>query len=209
MIRVLVADDHAIVREGVKNILNTAPDIQVVCDADDGHAVLAAIQEQEVDVVLLDISMPGLPGLDTLKRIKESKSRLPVLMLSVHPEELYAVRSLKAGASGYLTKASVPEELIDAVREAYKGGKYITKALACLLAESVTSASDRPPHETLSDREYQVLRLIAKGNTVSAIAEQLALSVKTVSTYRVRILDKMNMKTNAELTYYAVENGLV
>ena len=209
MIRVLVADDHAIVREGVKNILNSAPDIQVVCDVDDGHAVLKALETQDVDVVLLDISMPGLPGLDTLKRIKERTPGLPVLMLSVHPEELYAVRSLKAGASGYLTKASVPEELIDAVREARKGGKYITKALAWLLAESVSQASGQPLHETLSDREYQVLRLIAKGNTVSAIAQQLALSVKTVSTYRARILDKMKMKTNAELTYYAVENGLV
>lgn len=209
MIRVLIADDHPIVREGVKNILNAAPDIRVVGEADDGHAVLEALRHTEADLVLLDISMPGLPGLDALKRIKEMRPSLPVLMLSVHPEELYAVRSLKAGASGYLTKSSVPEELLDAVREAHRGGKYITKSLASLLAETLADGSGRPPHETLSDREYQVLRLIATGHTVSAIADQLALSVKTVSTYRARILAKMKMRTNAELTYYAVENGLV
>jgi len=209
VIRVLIADDHPIVREGVKNILNAAPDIRVVGEADDGHAVLEALRHTEADLVLLDISMPGLPGLDALKRIKEMRPSLPVLMLSVHPEELYAVRSLKAGASGYLTKSSVPEELLDAVREAHRGGKYITKSLASLLAETLADGSGRPPHETLSDREYQVLRLIATGHTVSAIADQLALSVKTVSTYRARILAKMKMRTNAELTYYAVENGLV
>jgi len=209
MIRIIIADDHPIVREGLKQILAGAHDMEVVAEADSGYDLLDKLPKFLPDTILLDIKMPGLGGLDVLKQIKALKPELPVLILSMHPEEQYAIRVLKAGASGYLTKNSAPEKLIDAIRKVNQGGKYISASLAERLAFDLDSDSHKSSHEFLSDREYQVLCMIAQGKTVSEIAETLKLSVKTISTYRARILEKMKMKNNAEMTYYAIQNGLV
>ena len=209
MIKVLVADDHPVVREGLKQILAAAQDIEVAAEAEDGHELLEKVREQSFDVVVMDITMPGLMGLDALKQLKSEHPQLPILILSVHPEEQYALRVLRAGASGYLTKGSAPDSLIGAIRKVHRGGNYVSPALAERLADELRGDITKMPHETLSDREYQVMCLIASGKTVTEIADQLALSVKTVSTYRSRILEKMKMKTNAELTHYAIEHKLV
>ena len=209
MIKVLVADDHPVVREGLKQILAAAQDIEVAAEAEDGHELLEKVREQSFDVVVMDITMPGLMGLDALKQLKSEHPQLPILILSVHPEEQYALRVLRAGASGYLTKGSAPDSLIGAIRKVHRGGNYVSPALAERLADELRGDITKMPHETLSDREYQVMCLIASGKTVTEIADQLALSVKTVSTYRSRILEKMRMKTNAELTHYAIEHKLV
>jgi two-component system invasion response regulator UvrY len=209
MIRILIADDHPVVRAGLKQILADAPDIKITGEAADGHEVLARVREGDFDVILLDLTIPGITGIDVLKQVKSEKPALPVLILSVHPEDHYAVRVLRAGAAGYLTKASAPEQLVQAVRKVYQGGKYVSAALAEKLAEELEAGWAHLPHESLSDREYQVLCMIASGKTMTEIAEALALSVKTVSTYRARILEKMRMQTNAELTSYAVKNNLV
>ena len=209
MIKVLVADDHPVVREGLKQILAEAQDIEVAAEAEDGHKLLEKVREQGFDVVVMDITMPGLMGLDALKQLKSEHPQLPILILSIHPEEQYALRVLRAGASGYLTKGSAPDSLIGAIRKVYRGGSYVSPALAERLADELRGDITKMPHETLSDREYQVMCLIASGKTVTEIADQLALSVKTVSTYRSRILEKMRMKTNAELTHYAIEHKLV
>lgn len=209
MIRIIIADDHPIVREGLKQILAGAHDIQVIAEADTGYDLLDKLPKFQPDTILLDIKMPGIGGLDVLKQIKSLKPELPVLILSMHPEEQYAIRVLKAGAAGYLTKNSAPEKLVDAIRKVNQGGKYISSSLAERLAFDLDSDSHKSSHEFLSDREYQVLCMIAQGKTVSEIADTLKLSVKTISTYRARILEKMKMKNNAELTYYAIQNGLV
>ena len=209
MIRVLIADDHAIVREGLKQILAETQDILPIGEAADGKQVLLRVRADNFDVVLLDISMPRATGLEILKQIKREEPHLPVLILTIYPESQYAIRALKAGASGYLMKESSPEELVKAVRTVAQGRKYISESLAEKLAFDLEGNLDRPPHDTLSDREYQVLCGIASGKTVSEIAEELALSVKTISTYRSRILEKMNMKNNVELTHYAIRNELV
>lgn len=209
MIRILIADDHTIVRKGLKQIISETSDMVVAGEAGDGQEVLNKIKKNGFDVVLLDISMPGRTGLDILRELKNEKPRLPVLVLSMYPEEQYAVRVLRAGASGYLTKESAPDELIAAIRRVSIGKKYVTPSLAEKLAVDLDVDSEKPIHETLSDREYQVMCMIASGKTVGEIAEKLALSVKTVSTYRARILDKMKMKNNAELTHYAIQNKLV
>ena len=209
MINILIADDHAIVRRGLKQIVAEEPDMTVAGEAKTAQQVLDLVRKQQWDVVILDITMPGRSGLEVLKELKQERPKLPVLMLSMHPEEQFAVRALKAGAAGYLTKESAPEELVTALRKVLRGGKYVSPALAEKLAFALATASDRPPHETLSDREYEVLRLIASGKTVSEIAEQLSLSVKTISTYRTRVLEKMNLKNNAELMQYAVTHRLV
>lgn len=209
MLRILVADDHTIVREGLKQILSGTSDIVVAGEASDGNQVLDRVRKGGYDLVLLDIAMPGMSGLEVLKQIKSERPQLPVLMLSMYPEEQYAVRTLKAGASGYLTKESAPEELIAAIRKVFMGGKYVTSSLAEKLASYLETASERPAHELLSDREYQVMIMIASGKTVKNIAEELSLSVKTISTNRSRALRKLGMKTNAEVTYYAIKNGLV
>ena len=209
LLKILVADDHSIVREGLKQILSQVPDIIVAGEASDGNQALNQARNADYDLVLLDIAMPGIRGLDVLKQLKTEKPDLPILMLSMYPEEQYAVRTLKAGASGYLTKESAPEELIAAIRKVCAGGKYVTLSLAEKLALNLKADFERPVHEHLSDREYQVVLMIASGKTVSEIATELSLSVKTISTNRSRALSKMGMKTNAELTYYAIKHELV
>ncbi len=209
MISVLIADDHTIVRKGLKQILTETPDMVVADEASNGHEVMSKIRQRDYDVVLLDISMPGKSGLDILKELKAEKPKLPVLVLSMYPEEQYAVRVLRAGASGYLTKESAPDELVVAMRKVAQGKKYVSPSLAEKLAFDLEFDAKRPLHEALSDREYQVMCMIASGKTVGEIAEKLNLSAKTISTYRARILEKMNMKNNAELTHYAIQNRLV
>ncbi len=209
MIRILVADDHSVVREGIKQILAGLDDMTVEDEAGSGQEVLLKMTAKDYDLVLLDISMPGKSGLEVLEEIKVMKPRVPVLILSMHPEEQYAVRMLRAGASGYLTKASAPQELISAIRKVSRGGKYVTVSLAEKLAFELDAGAEKPRHERLSNREYQVMLLLASGMSVSEVAEDLCLSAKTISTYRTRILDKMDMKKNAELTLYAVKNNLI
>ena len=208
-IRILIADDHPIVRAGFKQVLSETPDLVVADEAENGQEVLECLKKKKYDVVLLDISMPGKNGLEILKELKTDYPRLPVLILSIYHEEQYAIRALRAGASGYLTKASAPHEMILAIRKISQGGRYISASLAEKLATYLDADMTKSPHETLSDREHQVMRLIASGKTVSEIAENLNLSVKTISTYRTHVLEKMKMKNNAEITLYAVQNKLV
>jgi len=209
VIRILISDDHAIVREGIKQILADTDDLVVAGEATNGHEVIELVRGEDWGMGLLDLAMPGKDGLETLKEIKREKPKLPVLVLSIYPEEQYAVRALKAGASGYLTKESAPEELIAAIRKVSQGGKYISASLAEKLASHLEVDADKPVHDTLSDREYQVMLMIASGKTVKEIADETCLSVKTVSTYRVRALSKMGMKNNSEFTYYAIKHGLI
>ena len=209
MIRILIADDHAVVREGLKRILNDTPDMTVTGEASSGQELLDLVRSQPGEVVVLDLAMPGRGGIDTLRQLKREKPELPVLILSIYPEDQYAVRALRDGASGYLTKESAPDELVGAIRKAAQGRKYVSPALAERLALDLEADGTALPHETLSNREYQVMLMLSSGMTVSEIADELALSVKTISTNRARLLKKMRMKTNAELTYYAVKQGLV
>jgi two-component system invasion response regulator UvrY len=207
-IRILIADDHPIVREGYKKILMSQPDMDVTGEAGNGQEVLDLIQKKDFDLILLDISMPGRSGLEILKELKSQKPHLPVMILSIYPEEQYAVRAFRDGASGYLTKASTPKELISAIRKVSQGGRYVTEALAEKLTYFLGDV-DKAPHEKLSDREYQVMLLIASGKTVTQAAEELCLSVKTISTYRRHILEKMQFSTNAEITMYGIQNKLL
>ena len=209
MIKVLIADDHAIVRQGLKQIVADTKDIAVVGEVSRGQEVLAEVLQNDYDIVLLDIAMPDRSGLDTLKDLKRLRPHLPVIMLSMYPEEQYGARALRAGAHGYLPKESAPDELIEAVRKVAQGGRYISSSLAERLAFEIGPDKARPPHLILSDREYQVMVMIASGSTANQIAQKLMLSIKTISTYRSRILEKMKMKNNAELTRYAIENRLV
>jgi two-component system, NarL family, invasion response regulator UvrY len=209
MIRVVVVDDHAVVREGLKRIVSESGGMTVTGEAADGHEAIRVIKSGPCDVVLLDITMPNKSGLDVLKELHAESPRLPVLVLSMHPEDQYAVRVLRAGAAGYVTKESAPAKLVQAIRKVVRGGKYVSPSLAERLVFDLGADKDKAPHELLSDREYQVLCLISSGKTVSQIADELALSIKTVSTYRVRILEKLKMKNNAEMTRYAIQEGLV
>jgi two-component system invasion response regulator UvrY len=209
MLQVLIADDHPVVRRGLKEIIAETSDIIVAGEATNGLEVLSKVRATSYDVVILDITMPGMDGVDVLAQLRNEKPRRPVLMLSMHPEEQYALRALRGGASGYLTKESAPEELVAAIRKVSAGGRYVSSSLAERLAAVVQGNIDRLPHEALSDREYQVMCQIAAGKTVAEIARELSLSIKTVSTYRSRILEKMNVKNNAELTRYAIDNHLV
>jgi len=206
-IKVLIADDHVVVREGLAQLLSKTDDIVVACEAGNGQQVLENVND-DIDIVLLDISMPGKPSLETLKDIKLNYPKLPVLVLSMYSEDRFAVRYLKAGASGYLTKESAGDQLVKAIRKVYDGFKFISPQLTEKLAFSVFD-TDKSPHETLSDREFQVMCLLASGKTVSEIAKELCVSPNTISTHRVRILEKMNIKNNAQLTLYALQNGLV
>ena len=207
-IRVLIADDHAIVRQGLRQILSDTPDLTVAGEAENGVQAVQMVRSGDWDVVLMDVSMPDRNGIDALKIIKKEFPRLPVLILSMYPEEQYAIRALKAGAAGYLTKQSAPELLVTAIRQVASGKKYVSPSLAEELANAIGDDSERPPHEKLSDREYQTLCMIASGKTPAEIAEALNLSVKTVSVYRARLLEKMNLRNNAELTHYGLKHGL-
>jgi len=209
IIKVFIADDHAIVREGLKQILAETRDIVVAGEAENGLDAVKLFRKSECQVMLLDISMPDRSGIEVLKQIKKEKPELAVLMLSMHREDQYAIRSLKAGASGYLTKQSAPRELVTAIRQVAGGLKYISPALAQELANHVGEDHEAPPHDTLSDREYQTLTMIASGKTVGMIAKELSLSVKTVIEYRARLLVKMKLKNSAELTHYAIKNQLI
>lgn len=208
-IRVLIADDHAIVREGLKQILADTKDIVVAGHAENGLDAIRLARENACDVLLLDISMPDRNGIEVLKQLKKESPQIAVLMLSMHREDQYAIRSLKAGAAGYLNKQSAPAELVNAILQVATGRKYISAALAQELANQINDDHQTPLHETLSDREYQTLTMIASGKTVSDIAEELKLSVKTISMYRSRLLQKMKLRHNAELTHYAIKNRLV
>jgi DNA-binding NarL/FixJ family response regulator len=209
MINVVVVDDHAVVREGLKRIIAESGGMNVSGEAADGYEAMQVIKREPCDVVLLDITMPNKSGLDVLKELHAESPRLPVLVLSMHPEDQYAVRVLRAGAAGYVTKESAPAKLVQAIRKVVRGGKYVSASLAEKLVYDLGSETDKAPHEILSDREYQVLCMIASGKTVTQIAEELTLSVKTISTYRVRILEKLKMNNNAEITRYAIKEGLV
>ena len=208
MIRIIIADDHAVVRKGLKQIFEETLDLVVTDEANSGNELLEKIESNVYDVVILDISMPGKDGLDTLKELKQIKPDLPVLIFTIYPEEQYAVRVLKAGASGYINKEGEPEVLIEAIRKVSQGRKYISPYLAEMLAANL-EVGEQPIHEQLSDREYQVMCMIASGKTATDIAKELNLSINTISTYRTRILEKMSMKNNAEITHYALKNRLV
>lgn len=209
MIKVLVADDHAIVRRGLRQILSETPDIMVGGEASTAQEVVRLLTDERWSVVVLDLSLPGSSGLELLSRIRREHANVPVLVLTVHPEDQYAVRCIKAGAAGFLTKESAPDKLIEAVRKVASGGRWVSPELAETLASVLAGESKGAPHERLSDREFEIFRMLASGKTVSQVAQELALSVKTVSTHRTRILRKMEMTNNAELTHYAVRNHLV
>jgi len=208
MIKILIADDHPIVRQGIRQILSEDLTLAVFGEAQNSQEVLDLVTQQQWDIVILDITMPGRGGIDVLKELRRGYPKLPVLVLSMHSEDQYAIRVLKAGASGYLTKSSAPEELLKAIKRILGGGRYVSGSLAEKLAFYLETESEKPPHEHLSSREYEVMIRIASGKTVGGIAEEMSLSVKTISTYRSRILEKMKMTNNAELTHYAIKNGL-
>jgi DNA-binding NarL/FixJ family response regulator len=208
VIRVLLADDHGLVREGLRGILAKGDDIEVAAEAANGDEVLALVRKQEFDLALLDLSMPGLSGIALIKRLKVEKPKLRILVLSMHGEAQYAARALKAGASGYLTKDSAAAQLLGAIRKIAAGGVQISEAAAAELI-GASATGDSPPHQALSDREYEVLRQIVAGRTITDIAEALSISVKTVSTHKARILQKLNLAGTAELVRYAIEQGLV
>ncbi|HWU97264.1 MAG TPA: response regulator transcription factor [Oxalicibacterium sp.] len=209
VIKVLIADDHAIVREGLKQMLADTKDIAVAGHAENGTEAIRLARDVSHHVLLLDISMPDRSGIEVLKQVRKESPKTAVLMLSMHREDQYAIRALKAGASGYLNKQSAPAELVNAIRQVAAGRKYISAALAQELANQISDDHEIPLHETLSDREYQTLTMIASGKTVSDIAAELVLSVKTISMYRSRLLQKMKLRHNAELTHYAIKNHLV
>lgn len=207
--KVLIVDDHPVVRMGIKQILADEPDIATTMEATSVSEMMEYVRKEDWSVIVLDITLPDRSGLEALKDVKAMRPELPVLILSMHPEDQYAVRVLKAGASGYVTKESAADELAKALRKVVSGGRYISSTLAEKLAIAVGGDYDKQPHETLSDREFQVMFLIASGKKPAEIADELLLSVKTVSTYRARVLEKMHMANNAELTYYAVKNNLI
>ena len=208
-IRIFIADDHPIVRQGLRRIVEEDPGMAIAGEAGDAAAVLTALQSTAADLVLLDVSMPGGPFLETLKELRTRHPTVRVLALSVHPEDQWAVRALRAGASGYLTKDHSPDQLLEAIRRVYRGGKYVSPTLAERLAEQLDGGAERAPHELLSDREFEVMRRLGNGLTITQIASELALSAKTVSTYRARILEKMAVESNADLVRYAARYGLI
>ena len=208
-IKVLVADDHAIVRQGLKTIISEHSDLSIAGEAENGNQVLKILKKIKVDVVLLDFDMPEKNGLDTLIELKALYPKLPVMILSIFPEDHYGTRFLKAGASGYLQKSSATDQLIDAIRKVFNGGKYISSALTDRLVTNLNRDHERPLHESLTDREFQVFCLLATGKKLKEIADELCLSINTISTYRSRILQKMDMSSNADVIRYAIKNKLV
>jgi DNA-binding NarL/FixJ family response regulator len=208
MIRILITDDHAIVRQGLARILEKNQEMKIVAEYDNGSDALNWLRGNDCDIALIDISMPGMNGIDLLKQLREEKPKLPVLVISIYPEDQYAVRLIKAGAAGYLTKGSAPAIVVEAVNQIVNGKKYISPTVAEMLANEFGVQDGKLPHEALSDREYQIFLLLASAKTVSEIAGALALSAKTISTYRSRILEKMHLRNNAELMHYAIEKQL-
>ena len=209
MLRILVADDHEVVRKGLVKVLSETLQPVKIEEASNGQEAVNKASKVEYDLVMLDMKMPGKSGLDALKELKQHRPKLPVLILSMLPEEQFAIRAIRAGASGYLTKDAAGDELVLAIRKALKGERYISGSLAEILAGDLDGDSEKPPHEILSDREYQVMLMIASGKPVGSIAKELCLSVKTISSYRTNILLKTRMKNNAEITHYAIQNNLV
>jgi DNA-binding NarL/FixJ family response regulator len=207
--KILLVDDHAVVRQGLKLILTDHFKRAVFGEAQNAQEAIARAAKEKWDVAVLDVTMPGRSGLEVLKEMKRLRPKMPVLILSMHPEDQFAVRMLKTGAAGYLTKESAGEELVGAIEKVVAGGRYISASLAERMASYLDMDVQKPPHERLSDREFLILRMIASGKAVSQIGKELSLSVKTISTYRARLLEKMDMKNNAELTHYAVQKGLV
>jgi len=208
-IRIVIADDHAFLREGIKKTIQDETDMKIVGEASNASDALTVIRELEPDVVIMDISMPGKSGLDVLKDLKAMKKKYRILILSMHPEDRFAIRALKAGAAGYLTKESAPDELVKAIRTVLTGRKYVSKALAEKLADILSDDMDKLPYEQLSDREYEVFIKIASGKKAVDIGTELSISVHTVNTYRARILEKLSLSSNVELTQYAMHNNLI
>ena len=209
MIRIVIADDHTIVREGLKQILSASPELVVAGEAQNGHEVISRVRELEFDVLLLDMSMPGKSGIELIRQVRSEKPRVRILVLSMHEEEQYAVRAIKAGASGYLTKESASAQLVSAIQKVAGGGAFISSAVAEQLALGAMPGAEGPPHSTLSDREFQVLKMLVSGKTVSDIAATLNLSVKTVSTHKTRLMQKMNISSQADLIRYALTHRLL
>ncbi len=209
MLKILIADDFPLFRRGVKDLLIDGLEAVTVGECGNAHDLLELVRHKKWDIVILDIGMPGTTGTDALQQVKREQPALPVIMLSMHPEDQYAVRMFRAGANAYLTKASAPDELVTAVKKVLAGGQYVNQSLGEKLVRLVHQPANRLPHELLSDREYEVMRFLASGKTVSEIAESMRLGITTISTYRARILDKLSLKNNAELMRYAVQHGLV
>ena len=209
MIRIFITDDHSLIREGLKKIINDEKDISIIGEAGNAKDTMSFVLSKNIDMLILDLNLPDKSGLDLLKELKSLKPELKILILSMHPEDRFAMRVLRAGASGYITKESVGEELVRAIRKVYNGGKYVSESLAEMLAIEIQGGGDKPIHEILSDREFQVLQMIASGKTLAEISEALSLAVTTISTYRARVLEKLNLHSNAELIHYAITNKLL
>lgn len=209
MIRIFITDDHSLIREGLKKIINDEKDISIIGEAGNAKDTMSFVLNKNIDILILDLNLPDKSGLDLLKELKSLKPELKILILSMHPEDRFAMRVLRGGASGYITKESVGEELVRAIRKVYNGGKYVSESLAEMLAFEIQGGGDKPIHEILSDREFQVLQMIASGKTLAEISEALSLAVTTISTYRARVLEKLNLHSNAELIHYAITNKLL